>query len=61
MTGEVMAMAVTKSFKETVRSRAQSDKDFRDALFREAHQTFRSGESDLGQAILRDYLDEDDV
>lgn len=49
-------MALTKSFKETVQTRVQSDKSFRETLFREALQTLLSGEVDLGRAILRDYI-----
>ncbi|MGH6842522.1 MAG: DNA-binding protein [Methylocella sp.] len=49
-------MALTRSFNETVRARAQCDQAFRDALLTEGVEALLSGEVDTGKAILRDYI-----
>jgi DNA-binding phage protein len=49
-------MSLTRSFKETVRARAQRDSAFRDALLREAVDQFLAGETHVGKAVLRDYI-----
>jgi len=49
-------MALTRSFNETVRARAQADGEFRRELLREAVEAFFDGETDLGKAVLRDYI-----
>lgn len=49
-------MAVTKSFKELVQSRAARDPDFATALLREGIDTMLTGDMDTGKAILRDYI-----
>jgi len=49
-------MALTRSFRETVKARIERDSEFRDALFSEAVGCFLSGEVDTGKAILRDYI-----
>ncbi len=50
-------MALTRDFKDTVRERAQRDSEFRQALLKEALELLRTGDLEVGQAILRDYLD----
>jgi len=49
-------MALTRSFKETVKARAERDPAFRAALFTEAIEQMLSGDVDTGKAVLRDYI-----
>lgn len=49
-------MALTRSFKETVRARVQNDPAYREAMLGEAIQTFLNGEVQTGKALLRDYV-----
>jgi DNA-binding phage protein len=49
-------MPLTRSFKETVRERAQEDAAFRDALLAEGIGAMLSGEVEVGRAIIRDYI-----
>lgn len=49
-------MALTRSFTETVKARAQADVEFRRELLREALETLLEGELDVGKAVLRDYI-----
>jgi hypothetical protein len=49
-------MALTKSFTETVKARAQADVEFRRELLREALEALLEGEFDVGKAVLRDYI-----
>lgn len=49
-------MALSRSFVETVRARAQRDPEFRAALLAEAMECFASGEVDVGKAVMRDYI-----
>ncbi len=49
-------MALTRSFKDTVKARADRDPAFRDALLAEAVDQFLAGELDTGKAVLRDYI-----
>jgi len=49
-------MALTRSFKETVRARAQRDPAFRDALLQEAIEQFINGDVDSGLNILGNYV-----
>jgi DNA-binding phage protein len=49
-------MPLTRSFKETVQSRAQSDPVFRGELLREGIQCLLAGDTETGKAILRDYI-----
>lgn len=49
-------MALSRSFKETVKERAQRDPGFRAALLSEAIECFASGEADVGKALMRDYI-----
>ena len=54
---ELVSMALTRSFKETVQARVATDHSFREALLREAIDTMLTGDIDTGKAILRDYID----
>ena len=49
-------MALTRSFKETVRARAQRDPEFRVALIREAVEKLVAGDVESGLSILGDYV-----
>ena len=49
-------MALTRSFKEFVKSRIEQDAKFRQALFREAVQTLIEGDVDTAKSVLRDYI-----
>lgn len=49
-------MALTRSFRETVRARAQRDPDFRIALIREALEKLMDGDVETGLSILGDYV-----
>jgi len=49
-------MALTHDFKETIRSRAQRDASFRQALLREGVESIINGDLDTGKAVLRDYV-----
>ncbi|KAF0109872.1 MAG: hypothetical protein FD163_2482 [Hyphomonadaceae bacterium] len=49
-------MALTKSFKETVAARLQSDPSFKQALLAEGISALLDGESNVGKSILRDYV-----
>ena len=49
-------MALTRSFKDTVKARAEHDPAFRDALLTEAVDQFLAGDLDTGKAVLRDYI-----
>jgi DNA-binding phage protein len=49
-------MALTRSFNDTVRARAQKDAAFRRELLRAAVEALLDGELALGKALLRDYI-----
>lgn len=49
-------MALTRSFKDTVRARAQLDPEFRDALLLEAVNEIVSGDVATGRNILKKYI-----
>jgi hypothetical protein len=49
-------MPLTHDFKETIRARAQSDMDFRQALLREAVECVINGDLAVGKSVLRDYV-----
>ncbi|PTE09512.1 DNA-binding protein [Mesorhizobium helmanticense] len=49
-------MALSRSFKETVKARAERDPEFRAALLGEAVEAFAAGEADTGKALIRDYI-----
>lgn len=49
-------MPLTRSFKETVQARVQSDPAFRAELLREGVDALLAGDLDIGKAVLRDYI-----
>jgi DNA-binding phage protein len=49
-------MPLTRSFKETIKARAERDPKFRAALLKEAVAQMLAGEMDAGKAVLRDYI-----
>ena len=49
-------MALTRSFKETVRARAERDPAFRLALIQEAIEKLIDGDADAGRNILGNYI-----
>lgn len=49
-------MPLTRSFKDTVKARAEHDAAFRAALLTEGVDALLSGDMDTGKAILRDYI-----
>jgi DNA-binding phage protein len=49
-------MPLTHDFKETIRDRAQRDRDFRQALLREAVECVINSDLPTGKAVLRDYV-----
>jgi DNA-binding phage protein len=49
-------MPLTHDFKETIRARAQREAKFRQALLREAVESYLNGDLETGKAVLRDYV-----
>jgi hypothetical protein len=49
-------MPLTHDFKETIRARAQKDGKFRQALLREAVESYLNGDLATSKAVLRDYV-----
>ena len=49
-------MPLTHDFKETIRARAQCEPKFRQALLREAIESYLNGDLETGKAVLRDYV-----
>jgi DNA-binding phage protein len=49
-------MALTRSFKDHIKAKLQSDPEFRQALFQEAVQTLIEGDVDTARAVLRDFI-----
>ena len=49
-------MPLTRSFKDTVKARAENDAPFREALLAEGVDALLAGEVETGKAILRDYI-----
>lgn len=49
-------MPLSRSFKETVKARAERDAVFRDGLLTEGIEELLAGDIDTGKAILRDYI-----
>lgn len=49
-------MALTRDFKETVKARADRDPEFRQALAKEALECLLNGDVEVGQALLRNYV-----
>src|SRR5262245_59334806 len=49
-------MALTRKFSETVKSRAEHDSAFREALLAGAIDQLLAGDLETGKAVLRDYI-----
>lgn len=49
-------MALTRNFKDTVKTRADQDPAFREALLTEAIGQLLAGDVAVGKAVLRDYI-----
>lgn len=49
-------MALTRSFKNTIRDRAQKDPDFRKALLIESINSLLADEIEVAKSLLRDYI-----
>jgi DNA-binding phage protein len=49
-------MALTRSFKETIKARADRDPEFRVAMLQEAIDAFLNADIQTGKTILRDYV-----
>ena len=49
-------MPLTHDFKETIRARAQREPKFRQALLREAVESYLIGDLETGKSVLRDYV-----
>jgi DNA-binding phage protein len=49
-------MPLTHNFKETIRDRAQREPKFRQALLREAVESYLTGDLETGKSVLRDYV-----
>jgi hypothetical protein len=49
-------MALTRNFRETIRERAQRDKDFHQSLLREGLRLIRNGDFATGCAMLQNWL-----
>lgn len=49
-------MALTRSFRETVKDRVQRDPAFREAILLEAVEVLLSGDVQTGKALLRDFI-----
>ena len=49
-------MALTRSFRDTVKARIERDPAFRDAMLSGAIELLLSGDVETGKALLRDYI-----
>ena len=49
-------MALTRSFKDTIKARADRDPTFRVGLFKEAIEALLSDDLETGKLLLRDYV-----
>lgn len=49
-------MALTRSFKDTVKARVERDPAFKEALLTEGLNALLEGDLDTGKAVLRDYI-----
>ena len=49
-------MGLTRSFKDTIKARADRDPEFRAALLRESVELMLGGEVETGRALVRDYI-----
>ncbi|MCZ2903250.1 DNA-binding protein [Burkholderia thailandensis] len=51
-----MAMALTRTFKETIQARVLADPKFGNDLLKQGVETMLAGDVDAGRAMLRDYI-----
>jgi len=49
-------MPLTHNFKETIQARVKREPKFRQALLREAVESYLNGDLETGKAVLRDYV-----
>ena len=49
-------MPLTRDFKETVQTRAESDPEFRERLLKEGVECLLAGDLEAGKIVLRDYI-----
>lgn len=49
-------MPLTRDFKETVQTRAERDREFREGLLSEGVECLLAGDLDTGKILLRDYI-----
>lgn len=49
-------MTITRSFRDTVLTRAKADPDFRYGLLAESMNAMLSGDIETGKSLLRDYI-----
>jgi DNA-binding phage protein len=49
-------MPLTHDFKETIQARVRREPKFRQALLREAVESYLNGDLETGKAVLRDYV-----
>ena len=49
-------LALTRTFKQTIKARAERDPAFRKALLAEAVDLLLSGDTQTGRSVLRDYI-----
>ena len=49
-------MVLTRSFKDHIKAKIESDPKFRQALFQEAVQTLIEGDVDTARTVLRDFI-----
>ncbi len=49
-------MVLTRGFKDFIKTKIESDPEFRQTLFQEAVQTLISGDVDTARTVLRDYI-----
>lgn len=54
--GQQIAHATSRSFKETVQARAKKDRAFRAALLSEGVELLLHGDLETGKSLLRDYI-----
>ena len=52
----IIAMALTRDFKETIQARVERDPAFREALLKEGGYCLLSGDVETGKTVLRDYI-----
>lgn len=49
-------MALTRSFKDTIMERIQTDSEYADAIFEQGVQAMLDGDVGAGKSIIRDYI-----